>query len=196
MKHGPTLGRGRSSIAILCITTSTPERLVSSILANRPCLEKGLHTCSDSCQTMQNMPMNWFSFTTSASESVSWERVVICSPVTSMKPSLYQAILLPPSLLKHLISKQGRNMKCLYRPDYESMMAMADGASSSETVRSAAREFPKWLRWTWNRGWNRSLPMIWRLCSEKDTPLPLQEAHAALLNNLKAFETQGINVSW
>ena len=120
-------------------------------------------------------------------------------PLSSMK-----TIALPSdsatsvALLKHLISKQGRNMKYVSTgPDYESMMAMADGALLiGDRALEAAREFPEMVQMDLGTAWmeQEGLPMIFGVfVARKDTPLePLQEAHAALLDNLEAFESQGM----
>ncbi len=118
-------------------------------------------------------------------------------PLSSMK-----TIALPSdsatsvALLKHLISQQGRPMKYVSTgPDYESMMAMADGALLiGDRALEAAREFPEMVKMDLGKAWmeQESLPMIFGVfVARKDTPLePLRRAHAALLENLEAFEAQ------
>ena len=116
-------------------------------------------------------------------------------PLTSMK-----TIALPSdsatsvALLKHLIERKGMGMKYISTgPDYESMMALADGALPiGDRALEAAREFPEMVQMDLGTAWMEmeQLPMIFGVfVARKDTPLPLlQSAHETLLSNLKVFE--------
>ena len=116
-------------------------------------------------------------------------------PLSSMK-----TIALPSdsatsvALLKHLMSQQGRAMTYVSTgPDYDSMMAMADGALLiGDRALEAAREFPEMVQMDLGTAWmdQEGLPMIFGVfVARKDTPKePLRKAHAALLENLEAFE--------
>jgi len=118
-------------------------------------------------------------------------------PLSSMK-----TIALPSdsatsvALLKHLISKQGRPMKYVSMgPDYDSMMEIADGALLiGDRALEAAREFPEMVQMDLGTAWMEleELPMIFGVfVARKDTPHePLRKAHAALLSNLEAFESE------
>ena len=68
------------------------------------------------------------------------------------------------ALLKHLISNQGRPMKYVSTgPDYESMMAIADGALLiGDRALDAAREFPEMVQMDLGTAWmeQEGLPMI------------------------------------
>ena len=100
------------------------------------------------------------------------------------------------ALLKHLISKQGRPMDYISTgPDYESMMAMADGALLiGDRALEAAREFPEMVQMDLGTAWmqEEGLPMIFGVfVARRDTPKPLlQAAHASLLDNLIRFENE------
>lgn len=99
------------------------------------------------------------------------------------------------ALLKHLISKQERSMKYVSTgPDYESMMAIADGALLiGDRALDAAREFPEMVQMDLGTAWmeQEGLPMIFGVfVARKDTPASLlKDAHAALVENLVAFES-------
>lgn len=117
-------------------------------------------------------------------------------PLSSMK-----TIALPSdsatsvALLKHLISKQGRPMKYISTgPDYDSMLAMADGALLiGDRALDAAREFPEMVQMDLGTAWmeEEGLPMIFGVfVARRDTPQSLlKEAHAALISNLEDFES-------
>lgn len=100
------------------------------------------------------------------------------------------------ALLKHLISKQGRAMNYLSTgPDYDSMMAMADGALLiGDRALEAAREFPEMVQMDLGTAWmeEEGLPMIFGVfVARKDTPTALlKQAHASLLDNLVQFENE------
>ena len=100
------------------------------------------------------------------------------------------------ALLKHLISKQGRSMNYIPTgPDYDSMMAMADGALLiGDRALEAAREFPEMVQMDLGTAWmeQEGLPMIFGVfVARRDTPKALlKEAHASLLSNLVQFETE------
>ena len=100
------------------------------------------------------------------------------------------------ALLKHLISKQGRAMNYISTgPDYDSMMAMADGALLiGDRALEAAREFPEMVQMDLGTAWmeEEGLPMIFGVfVARRDTPAALlKEAHASLLDNLIQFENE------
>ena len=100
------------------------------------------------------------------------------------------------ALLKHLISKQGRAINYLSTgPDYDSMMAMADGALLiGDRALEAAREFPEMVQMDLGTAWmeEEGLPMIFGVfVARKDTPTALlKQAHASLLDNLVQFENE------
>lgn len=99
------------------------------------------------------------------------------------------------ALLKHLIATKGMDMRYISTgPDYESMMALADGALLiGDRALDAAREFPEMVQMDLGTAWMEmeKLPMIFGVfVARKDTPLPLlQAAHGALLENLDRFES-------
>ena len=99
------------------------------------------------------------------------------------------------ALLKHLISKKGRAMEYISTgPDYESMMAIADGALLiGDRALEAAKEFPEMVQMDLGTAWmeEEDLPMIFGVfVARKDTPLPmLKAAHASLVSNLERFES-------
>ena len=117
-------------------------------------------------------------------------------PIESMK-----TIALPSdsatsvALLKHLLAKRGHEMNYVSSgPDYDSMMAMADGALLiGDRALDAAREFPEMVQMDLGTAWmeEEGLPMIFGVfVARRDTPTALvQRAHAALLANLVQFET-------
>jgi chorismate dehydratase len=98
------------------------------------------------------------------------------------------------ALLKHLISQ--RNLDINYvttGPDYDSMMALADGALLiGDRALQAAREVPEMVQLDLGTAWMEleQLPMIFGVfVARRDTPVAaLREAHRALLSNLEAFE--------
>ena len=78
-------------------------------------------------------------------------------------------------------------------PDYELMMAMADGALLiGDRALEAAREFPEMVQMDLGEAWmeDEGLPMIFGVfVARADTPPALvREAHAVLLENLIQFE--------
>lgn len=116
-------------------------------------------------------------------------------PIESMK-----TIALPTdsatsvALLKHLLAKRGHVMSYVSTgPDYESMMAMADGALLiGDRALEAAREFPEMVQLDLGEAWmeDEGLPMIFGVfVARADTPPAMvREAHAVLLKNLIQFE--------
>lgn len=116
-------------------------------------------------------------------------------PLSSMK-----TIALPSdsatsvALLKHLISEKGLSMNYIPTgPDYDSMMALADGALLiGDRALEAAKEFPEMVQMDLGLAWmnQESLPMIFGVfVARKDTPVELlKRAHQALLDNLEMFE--------
>ena len=99
------------------------------------------------------------------------------------------------ALLKHLLAKRGHAMSYVSTgPDYDSMMAMADGALLiGDRALEAAREFPEMVQMDLGEAWmaEEGLPMIFGVfVARADTPPALvREAHAVLLSNLIQFET-------
>ena len=78
-------------------------------------------------------------------------------------------------------------------PDYDSMMAMADGALLiGDRALEAAREFPEMVQLDLGEAWmeDEGLPMIFGVfVARADTPPSLvRKAHAVLLSNLVQFE--------
>jgi len=116
-------------------------------------------------------------------------------PVSAMK-----TIALPSdsatsvALLKYLLSKRGHTMSYVSTgPDYDSMMAMADGALLiGDRALEAAREFPEMVQLDLGEAWmeEEGLPMIFGVfVARADTPPSLvRQAHAVLLSNLVQFE--------
>ena len=100
------------------------------------------------------------------------------------------------ALLKHLIAKQGRDMDYISTgPDYESMMAIADGALLiGDRALEAAKEFPEMVQMDLGTAWmdEEGLPMIFGVfVARRDTPLDaLKLAHASLVANLERFESE------
>ena len=100
------------------------------------------------------------------------------------------------ALLKHLLMKRGHAMSYVSTgPDYDSMMAMADGALLiGDRALEAAREFPEMVQMDLGEAWmdEEGLPMIFGVfVASADTPASLiREAHAVLLSNLERFETE------
>ena len=100
------------------------------------------------------------------------------------------------ALLKHLISKKGHTINYISTgPDYDSMMAIADGALLiGDRALEAAREFPDMIQMDLGTAWMKEegLPMIFGVfVARKDTPKPLLlAAHASLLENLVQFENK------
>ena len=98
------------------------------------------------------------------------------------------------ALLKHLIARQSHDMKYVSMgPDYDSMMALADGALLiGDRALDAAREFPEMVQMDLGKAWMEleGLPMIFGVfVARKDTPLKqLRTAHQTLLENLESFE--------
>ena len=87
------------------------------------------------------------------------------------------------SLLKHLGEEGPRHEYVSTGPDYDSMMAMADGALPSVIVLSMRREFPEMVQMDLGTAWmeEEGLPMIFGVfVARRDTPTALvQRAHAA-----------------
>ena len=116
-------------------------------------------------------------------------------PISSMK-----TIALPSdsatsvALLKHLLAQRGHDMTYVSTgPDYDSMMAMADGALLiGDRALEAAREFPEMVQLDLGEAWmnDEGLPMIFGVfVARADTPVALvRQAHAVLLSNLIQFE--------
>ena len=98
------------------------------------------------------------------------------------------------ALLKYLISQSGREMEYFTTgPDYESMLASADGCLLiGDRALEAAKEFPEMVQLDLGQAWLElfGLPMIFGVfVARNDTPLDvLKEAHAALLSGLVEFE--------
>ncbi|MBL6733155.1 MAG: menaquinone biosynthesis protein [Candidatus Poseidonia sp.] len=99
------------------------------------------------------------------------------------------------ALLKHLITQRGLKVNYVSTgPDYDSMMALADGALLiGDRALQAAREVPEMVQLDLGKAWMEleNLPMIFGVfVARRDTPVEaLKEAHGALLDNLVAFET-------
>lgn len=118
-------------------------------------------------------------------------------PLASMK-----TIALPSdsatsvALLKHLIKEQGLAMKYISTgPDYDSMLALADGALLiGDRALEAAKEFPEMVQLDLGTAWmnQEKLPMIFGVfVARRDTPIKaLKTAHGALLRNLVNFEQE------
>jgi len=117
------------------------------------------------------------------------------APLDSMK-----TIALPTdsatsvALLKYLISKSGRKMNYITTgPDYESMMAQADGCLLiGDRALEASKEFPEMVQLDLGQAWLErfELPMVFGVfVARKDTPIEvLKRAHEALLLGLIRFE--------
>lgn len=101
------------------------------------------------------------------------------------------------ALLKHLIKQQGLSMNYVTTgPDYDSMLALADGALLiGDRALEAAREFPEMVQMDLGTAWmeQEGLPMIFGVfVARRDTDLAdLKSAHGALLENLVRFENGG-----
>ena len=98
------------------------------------------------------------------------------------------------ALLKHLIKVRGLPMKYVSTgPDYDSMMAMADGALLiGDRALEAAQSYPSMVRMDLGTAWmeQEGLPMIFGVfVARRDTPSDLiRHAHNVLLDNLQEFE--------
>ena len=80
------------------------------------------------------------------------------------------------ALLKHLIAKQGRDMDYISTgPDYESMMAIADGALLiGDRALEAAKEFPEMVQMDLGTAWmdeGGASDDLWRFRCEERHPL-------------------------